>query len=416
MGQGSNVNPPEIRHSTMLPNRLASLDIARGLSAFSVVLWHWQHFYFHGTRPSSEFDRKSQPLYWLFGPFFEHGGVVAVSFFFALSGFVFFWLYADKIAQGKCTFWRFSLLRLARLYPLHAVTLLLVLFLQWLRYAQTSDFFIYSNNDAYHFFLHLLMVPNWGFEKGYSFNAPFWSVSIEVGLYLLFFLIAYWKRHDWKTVLAIIIIAGFVGNFGVAGHWPNAIESFFLGGLCFYVINSYQKCVWRKAWIDMTILLAPLLIWAACYFFAPVATFVFNDYRIYVRVLFPLTISGLVLLECSERINFQRFQWIGDITYSSYLLHFPLQLGLVLLVTAVGVDVNIYSSAWTLVFFTAVLLPISLGSFLFFERPVQRWIRQRYMTRSERKQGKNERVSTSFLEEKRSERQQPQVVSAACEK
>lgn len=49
---------------------------------------------------------------------------LAVDFFFALSGFVLAHAYADRIAGGL-GFWRFTRLRLARLYPLYLVATLL---------------------------------------------------------------------------------------------------------------------------------------------------------------------------------------------------------------------------------------------------------------------------------------------------
>ena len=82
------------------PRHLHSLDIARGLAALAVVLWHWQHFFFVGTQLRSDFQPDRLPLHGVLRVFYEHGSL-AVSLFFSLSGFVFFWLYSSQIATGS---------------------------------------------------------------------------------------------------------------------------------------------------------------------------------------------------------------------------------------------------------------------------------------------------------------------------
>ena len=62
--------------------------------------------------------------------------------------------------------------RFSRLYPLHFATLLFVAaaFLAFGPYIYESD--------AYHFVLNVLLASSIGFEKGYSFNGPSWSISV----------------------------------------------------------------------------------------------------------------------------------------------------------------------------------------------------------------------------------------------
>ena len=81
----------------------------------------------------------------------------------------------------------FFINRFSRLYPLHFITLLIVLILQIIYQNLNENYFVYENNDIYHLFLQLLFISNWGFEKGYSFNGPIWSVSIELIVYFIFY-------------------------------------------------------------------------------------------------------------------------------------------------------------------------------------------------------------------------------------
>ena len=105
-----------------MPRHLYSLDVARGIAALSVVLWHWSHFR-DGGGLGVENASNEGPLYGLFFLFYERGAL-AVDFFFSLSGFVFFWLYRDRLLRGEVGGWDFFLLRFSRLYPLHLLTLL----------------------------------------------------------------------------------------------------------------------------------------------------------------------------------------------------------------------------------------------------------------------------------------------------
>ena len=74
--------------------RLYSLDALRGLAALGVVLWHWQHFFTKGM--GLPYHAETLPFFGLLFPFYRFGWL-AVFLFFSLSGFVFFWLYAQGL-------------------------------------------------------------------------------------------------------------------------------------------------------------------------------------------------------------------------------------------------------------------------------------------------------------------------------
>ena len=100
--------------TTMRPigTRIPELDSLRGFAAIGVVLWHY----------SSHFNAR--PLDALFRPFYD-AGFYLVDFFFVLSGFVLTRAYLNEDRQYRCT--RNILDRVARLYPLHILTLVVVM-------------------------------------------------------------------------------------------------------------------------------------------------------------------------------------------------------------------------------------------------------------------------------------------------
>lgn len=151
-------------------NKLLGLEVVRFISAFSVLVCHYQHFFYVDNKPT-DFTREQQPLYLLFSPFYDYE-FYGVQVFWCLSGFVLFWKYREAIASKAITCKRFFVLRFSRLYPLHFFTLVLVSALQAFFFTQKGYFFIYQDNDIPHFVSQLFLASNWGFEKNYSFNGP----------------------------------------------------------------------------------------------------------------------------------------------------------------------------------------------------------------------------------------------------
>src|ERR1700704_5409881 len=192
------------------PRRLYLLDLARGIASLVIVVYHYRHFF--SDQPGHFVgDVSSLPFFRVLWPVYENG-VFAVQVFFALSGFVFFFNYYDHIASGRVSAYKFFVLRFSRLYPLHFATLLYVAFLQFLFKAQIGHFFVFPANDARHFILNLLFIQQWGWKWDWSFNAPTWSVSIEVLLYVLFFVIALKLKSSMKVTLALML-AGFAMSY-----------------------------------------------------------------------------------------------------------------------------------------------------------------------------------------------------------
>ena len=101
--------------------RLYLLDIARGIAAISVAIFHYKLFYAYNLS-LKDLITTNQPFYNYIKFIYEHGWI-AVQFFFLLSGFIFFKLYLNKIKNKNISFYNFLILRISRLYPLHFLTL-----------------------------------------------------------------------------------------------------------------------------------------------------------------------------------------------------------------------------------------------------------------------------------------------------
>ncbi len=382
-----------------LPRRLYSLDVIRGIAALSVVFWHWQHFFFNGT-VNGRIDKATQPLYPLFFLFYERGRL-AVEFFFSLSGFIFFWLYARRVSHKEISAWDFSVLRFSRLYPLHLITLLIVLAgQQFIRY-RTGSFFVYPKNDLYHFILQIFFASNWGLERGFSFNAPIWSVSIEVLLYVIFFIVC--RKLPIRMPLLFLLTAVGFGLTGIFTRLGRGMFSFFIGGMVYLVylklVEKNRLAAWLRPLVVVTLLgwavtvldmrisfIRPAFLEVA----QPLLTFNGYDYaswiaqlfydRLATGILFPLTILALVAVETQRGHLGQRVAFLGNLSYSSYLLHFPLQMLFFIIIGLAGVDNSFFYSPFSLLLFFAILVTLSLMSYRFWEAPAQQALRNRLLS------------------------------------
>ncbi len=364
-----------------VPKRFFSLDALRGIAALAVVFWHWQHFFYHGT-VRGEFAKLRQPFYQVFFLFYDKGWM-AVDLFFCLSGFIFFWLYSERIASRGMKLSDFWLLRLSRLYPLHLATLVFVALAQWLMRRETGEFFVYPLNDAYHFGLNLLFISGWRTSFGDSFNAPVWSVSVEMFLYAAFFALCLAGRPGWVRLLPLIVAGAFL-KF----HIPigRGVYGFFLGGAAYICYET----LFRRQLVNQAIKLLAVgvivgwilvLVEVKLGVLASVASDGVVDISqvgnlLATGLLMPMTILLLALVETVKHGLGKKLSFLGDISYSSYLLHFPLQLVIAALVGALGVGSTFFYTRASLVGFFLLLIVMSLLTYNYFERPMQQRIRR----------------------------------------
>lgn len=350
--------------------RLYALDVLRGVAALSVVFWHWQHFFYVGD-DARNLVLEKQPLFDFLHIFYTRGAL-AVELFFCISGFVFFWLFSKKISNRKITPFEFFIDRFSRLYPLHFATFIGVALLQVAYRSGHDANFVYQLNDTYHFFLNLFLAPSWGFEKGWSFNAPVWSVSVEVLLYAIFFLIFSVPRLRLLLIPIMIMIGAYI--------YPNqhklgtGLYTFFCGGAGYIALSLIRRHLGIRS-IAITGSVLTVVCWSYIRTAPTVSVFFLTG------LAFPLSVASLAAIGFTYKNFMKPFAAIGDISYSSYLLHFPLQMIFAMTVDALGYGRQVFYNPWMLLIFMAVLIVLSLVSHRFLEVPLQRIIRDRFQKR-----------------------------------
>lgn len=324
-----------------------------------VLLWHYQHFYYPQAGVSiSSSEVDTQPFFRILEWFYTYG-YYGVEFFWVISGLVFAHVYVSGPKLQSITF---LTRRLARLYPLHLTTLLAVAALQYLSWSSFGHFQIYLVNDLHHFILNLFLASSWGLEQSSSFNAPIWSVSVEVLVYLLFIFILPVLRlgrlHQvGVTVLALVIVTWAVPGLQVA----QCASYFFLGGSIYAMTSVLPR--------------SGLPACAAMFCAIAVVTALLSPLTpIFVYLMTASAVACAVCLDFLSKSRQNAFSILGDWSYGTYLLHVPVQIVILILFDAGFLPRSIAQQDWFFLAYFASVVALAAASYHCLERPAQRAI------------------------------------------
>jgi peptidoglycan/LPS O-acetylase OafA/YrhL len=242
------------------------------------------------------------PFPWLVD--FLKFGYQAVPFFFILSGFILGYNYFPTYSLARHP--EFVFLRFARLWPVHAVALLL------------SDSPTRWTVDRV---AELFMVRSW-YKNTVFTNPPAWSISAEWFAYLCLFPLAWaaFKRIRSVPVLAGIVLALLVAESSIVNYilssWFNKCGTIlfpFLAGAGLYQIKVVAKNLPAEG-----------LVWSALALFL---AFMLFHQHLSVLVLF-LSFALMILGLSYERgvvakiLSHKALVWGGLVSYSLYMTHY----------------------------------------------------------------------------------------------
>lgn len=203
--------------------RFVALDSLRGLAAVTVMFYHMGDFgWIAGLTP------------------FRYGWML-VDFFFILSGFVITASYGARLAHGYPR-GRFLLVRLGRIYPLHIVTVMLFVALEFLVFRPV----LHEAHPLAELVRGVLLLD--AFVRGAgNFYAPVsWAVAVELVLYV--FAAGLFGRGRW-AIAAAAALAGvsawalFTGfnEIGFGRLLQRGLLGFPLGVACFWVHQRLRQ-------------------------------------------------------------------------------------------------------------------------------------------------------------------------------
>lgn len=208
--------------------RFRALDGARGLCALLVCLFHFKAA---GPLAASALVR---------------GGWLCVDFFFVLSGFVIAAGWGGRL-ERPADLPRFLALRLARVWPLHMVMLLLFLAMELAGAALAhvsgagagiTHRPLFGPGHGWDDWLASALLLNcFGLTAGPAWNVPAWSIAAEYWSWLIFGLAWVWGGRDrpWLILLLALLAWGamLADGGGLNRSWDGglwrALAGFFAG-------------------------------------------------------------------------------------------------------------------------------------------------------------------------------------------
>ncbi|WP_206542414.1 acyltransferase family protein [Sphingomonas sanguinis] len=354
------------------PPRYTYLDLVRGLAAFSVILVHYRWFYATAPGDWGTSFSSTMPLRDILRPFYDHGGF-AVQLFWLLSGAVFVIRYGGAPFDSK----RFWIWRFARLYPLHIATLLLITAIQLVSLHITGRTTVYGNFDLYHFALQLVMASAWGLERGDSFNAPIWSVSVEILIYIVFFAYARTMRPTLARQLLMALVFSLIWIM-LRSRWAQCGSLFFLGGALPLALVVGEKIASRLAR-----LVAFSVFPVTCIALWTVSTrleIYVPDIAYYYTLLPSLMVTTLACDATMPALP-HGMRWIGGSTYATYLMHMPILIAMKIVLDLRADRLDILASPVMLLVYASTVIGTAVLVHRLFERKMQHAIQRRWDAR-----------------------------------
>lgn len=299
----------------------AGLDILRLLASLAVFVWHLQESYWGGL-PAK---------FTLHG----HMGNPAVSFFFALSGFLLsYLLFTERAKTNTIAIRSFFMRRILRIWPLYFAVIIIAFFLYPVFIKAVTGHEIVERASLWRY---CLFIPN--YDVAYyampvnNALGVMWSLGVEEQFYVFlpFFVLAFIR---WRPLMAIVLLAmiGFSFWYGanlMAYYDTLSVMYSMLFGMLISMLSFFRPDLLSRV-VNKTLLLTALIA-----FFAYCCWLQFGSRSPAFTVpakCFELLCFGAFILNFSfygplrEKILQNRFSLLlvglgKKYTYSLYLLH-----------------------------------------------------------------------------------------------
>ena len=321
---------------TPRPKHFGALSGLRFLAAAGIVVGHWQSL--------AGYD-------WI--SLLHVGGTHIVSFFFLLSGFVLSHAYARMETEPQAG--RFLVARFRRVYPVHIACLAIAIAL-----LPKCRHIVLTAPGV--FFVNLFLLQSWVMDCTHisAFNPPSWSISTDLFCYLCFPLLIRNWRATWLpklgcafVLLAVVLwltrylspLAGPLHSCGWDGILCTSpfVRLFeFVTGMTLYLGWTRLSARWRPGFATATCLelLAVALVVALMWRTVRVVHAIGQCVPLPDTATYWLLEGGIALPTNAFLIGVMAFQggliarilsarlpvFLGDMSYSTYMVHYPLLL------------------------------------------------------------------------------------------
>ncbi|MEE6182049.1 acyltransferase family protein [Bacillus pretiosus] len=361
-----------------MSKRIKELDSIRGLAALTVVFGH-----FCLMLPSLPNSIKFSPLRFLWA------GGEAVIVFYVLSGFVL----SMALYYSKTNYWGYLIKRFVRIYiPYYFwIIVTFVLFILFSPYEVVGlrDWFYdrwQGSITKLDIINHFVLLNNFFTE---NYNPVIWSLAQEMRISIVFpllFLLFY--KLNWKKTILFALSFSLISVFlnmlhiGKAEGFYNGyadtlhFTSMFMVGMLLFkhqekLIYSYRNMKKLKKGfliaLGIILYLYSILIYG---FSRNDTTFLLKDWGVVMGVSI-FIIMAMSNLKVKILLNKSVFVYLGEISYSIYLCHFPIMMVLFkLLYTKIPIF-------FLLTLCITMTLLFSIVSYHLIEKKCINWAKQR---------------------------------------
>jgi peptidoglycan/LPS O-acetylase OafA/YrhL len=359
---------------------VAGLTPLRGIAALFVVLFHAPIFGIGFTLYSRTY--------------FFYQGWLWVDFFFLLSGFIMAHVYGAWFADGvrAAAVRAFLVRRFARLWPLHVATLAALVgleaakFLGPFAFSQTIPPPFTGHSVPATIPLHLAFLQFLTADVFGTWNTPSWSIGCEWWAYAAFPALFLGLTRLGGVARALFFAACYLALIAV---WASGGGSLNLGQneyalarcLAEFALGIGIFELWRRGAARR--LLGGDAAFAALAFAIALALHL----AVWGFLVVPL-MGTLILAAAANRgrvgaaLEHRAMRWLGEISYSIYLVHWPVFIAVALIVGAAqGTRLAQTPSKLEALALLGAALPAILGlatlSYRYVEVPARRWLTRR---------------------------------------
>ncbi len=340
-------------------------------------------------------------------------GYVAVSAFFALSGFVLAYNYKLESRWTRRELEGFAIARLARIYPIYLLGLVLLSpFIAISVYRWPASL----HHQAVGLAANLTLVQSWMPSLATTWNYPGWSLSDEAFFYLCFpFLgVLIWRtvrswRHAaaWAVVLfaiemtvpALAALRPIHGFGDIAGtveptnlYWASAVKFNPVLHLCDFLLGVLTARVYRRAREGESRFLG-----RGSWLYGPGLALWLLGLACSSRIPYPLMHNGLLtpLFACvilgfalgggwlASVLSWRPLVLLGQASYALYILQVPV-FWFMTLAYRHWVGSGDMIGGRLFVLYAVIATAASVGAFLWIEEPCNRMLRRRLSWRKDR--------------------------------
>jgi peptidoglycan/LPS O-acetylase OafA/YrhL len=358
--------------------RFEALDALRGLCALLVVLFHIPIY--HALKGTGAFANLQ----------------FCVDMFFALSGFVLCHAYGARLNHGRDGV-RFTVMRFARLWPLHILMLALFVLIEVTKIVFTrADGALALDSQPFgdghtlwEVVTNILFLQSFNLHSGMSWNGPAWSAAVEFYVSILFAaVVLLFPRRRYEIFLGLCLAAGTLlytlspHTLFVSTDWGmlRAIFSFFAGCLAYDLrVRSADRLTAPNLWEACSVVLVLTFVSTTP---SGGSQYAFPMLAMIVIYVFSFDQGGV-----SKVLRSSALQKLGLWSYSIYMIHIFVFQVMKMAVSFIGHKTHLELVGWhnneklmlmgtpgqallpALIFSVLLVVPIAALTYRWIEKP-----------------------------------------------